>query len=114
MGAVLFVFVLASLFLVLSIFLFCGKGSWLISGFNTMSSEEKAKYDRKKLCRGTGGVTFVVSIMCYVMGYLGYKVELGILDENQMLPFAIIFVIVVLSTVGLNIYYMNKKCKIRK
>lgn len=111
MGAVIFIFVLASVFLMLSIFLFCGKGSWLISGYNTMSNEEKKRYDKKKLCKGTGMVTLVVSSLLYIMTYLAYKVELGTMSENQMFPFAVIFILVIFTAVGLNIYYTNKKCK---
>ncbi|NLM47504.1 MAG: DUF3784 domain-containing protein [Epulopiscium sp.] len=33
--------IMAFLFLILSIVLFCGKGQWLIAGFNTMSEQEK-------------------------------------------------------------------------
>ena len=42
--------VIGLLFLVMGIVLFCGKGSWLIAGYNTMSPQEKEKYDEKKLC----------------------------------------------------------------
>ena len=36
------------IFAVLSIVLISGHGSWLISGYNTASKEEKAKYNEKK------------------------------------------------------------------
>ncbi len=42
------------IFAVLSIVLISGHGSWLISGYNTASKEEKAKYNEKKLCRTMG------------------------------------------------------------
>lgn len=35
------------IFAVLSIVLISGHGSWLISGYNTASKEEKAKYNEK-------------------------------------------------------------------
>ena len=38
------------IFAVLSVVLISGHGSWLISGYNTASKEEKAKYNEKKLC----------------------------------------------------------------
>jgi O-antigen/teichoic acid export membrane protein len=37
-----------------ALYMISGKGGWLISGYNTMSKEEKAKYDEKKLCRWVG------------------------------------------------------------
>ena len=37
------------IFAVLSIVLLSGHGSWLISGYNTASKEEKAKYNEKTM-----------------------------------------------------------------
>ena len=37
------------IFAVLSIVLISGHGSWLISGYNTASKEEKAKYNEKTM-----------------------------------------------------------------
>ena len=60
------------LFLVLSIFLFMGKGSWLIAGYNTLSEEDKKKYDKKKLCRITGLICLVVAVFLGVLSMLIY------------------------------------------
>ena len=38
-----------------------GKGAFLIAGYNTMPREEKARYDREKLCRFMGKLMFVLS-----------------------------------------------------
>lgn len=38
---------LALLFVVIGIFLFLGKGSWLIAGYNTMPREEKEAHSQK-------------------------------------------------------------------
>ena len=44
----LFLFIgLDLLLLVISIVLLCGRGSWLIAGYNTASEEERKKYDEK-------------------------------------------------------------------
>ena len=57
-------FFMASIFMVpviiLGIVLCCGKGAFLIAGYNTASSEEKAKYDEKALCRATGVLVLVI------------------------------------------------------
>lgn len=45
--------VLGVIFL-LSLVLLSGRGAWLIAGYNTMSREEKARYDEKALCRRVG------------------------------------------------------------
>ena len=51
------------IFAVLSIVLISGHGSWLISGYNTASKEEKAKYNEKKLCRTMGiGMSVIAAI----------------------------------------------------
>ncbi|HGM3509520.1 TPA: DUF3784 domain-containing protein, partial [Clostridioides difficile] len=88
-----------------------GKASMLLAGYNSMSDKEKARYDIKKLCRSSSIVTFIVSIMLFIMAFLGYKIESGQMDEKRMIPFSIIFIIVILSSVFFNIYYSNKKCK---
>ena len=56
------------IFAVLSIVLISGHGSWLISGYNTASKEEKAKYDEKKLCRTMGIGMSVIAILLLIMG----------------------------------------------
>jgi len=114
MGAVIAIVVFATLFLVISVFLFRGRGSWMIAGYNTASDEEKAQYDEKKLCKGVGGVTLTVSVLLYIMAFLAYRVEAGLMDEQKMLPFAIVFVVAVFLAITLNFIYINKKCKIKQ
>ena len=55
---------------VLSIVLISGHGSWLISGYNTASKEEKEKYDEKKLCRTMGIGMSIIAILALTMGLL--------------------------------------------
>ncbi|MCC0632966.1 DUF3784 domain-containing protein [Clostridioides sp. ZZV15-6388] len=111
MFAVGFTVIIAIASFILSILLFNGKASMLLAGYNTMSDKEKARYDVKKLCRSSSIVTFIVSIMLFIMSFLGYRIESGQMDEKKMLPFAVIFIIVILASVLFNIYYSNKKCK---
>lgn len=111
MFAVGFTVVLAIATFILSVLLFNGKASMLLAGYNTMSDKEKAQYDKKKLCRSSSIVTFIVSIMLFIMAFFGYRVESVQMDEKEMLPFAVIFIIVILASVLFNIYYSNKKCK---
>ena len=58
------------IFAVLSIVLISGHGSWLISGYNMASKEEKAKYNEKKLCRIMGIGMSVIAILLLIMGLL--------------------------------------------
>ena len=53
---------------VLSIVLLSGHGGWFISGYNTASKEEKAKYNEKKLCRTMGIGMSVIAILILTMG----------------------------------------------
>ena len=64
-GADWIIWVVFAIFLVISIMLLFGHGSWFISGYNTASKEEKAKYDKKKLCRTTGLGMAVVRIILF-------------------------------------------------
>ena len=43
--------VIVALAIIATIILLTGKGSMLVSGFNTKSPEERAKYDKKKVSR---------------------------------------------------------------
>lgn len=56
------------IFAVFSIVLISGHGSWLISGYNTASKEEKAKYNEKKLCRTMEIGMSVIAILLLIMG----------------------------------------------
>ena len=62
------VWIVFVLFAVFSIVLLSGHGSWLISGYNIASKEEKEKYDEKKLCRIMGIGMSVITVLILVMG----------------------------------------------
>ncbi len=47
---------------ILGIVLWCGKGAWLIAGYNTSSKDEKAKYDEKALCRFVAKIMFAMAV----------------------------------------------------
>lgn len=59
------------IFIVLVVFtgiLLSGHGANLIAGYNTLSCEEKAKYNEQKLCRVVGFGLLIVTILILVMG----------------------------------------------
>ena len=62
------VWIVLVIFAVLSIVLLSGHGSWVISGYNTASKEEKEKYDEKKLCRTMGVGMSVIAVLILIMG----------------------------------------------
>lgn len=45
------------------------------------------------------------------MAYMGYRVDSGLMDENAMLPFAVIFIAVILTSVIAAVRYMNTKAR---
>ena len=57
-------FLVSSIFavpvIIIGIVLCCGKGAFLIAGYNTASPEEKATYNEKALCRATGVLVLVI------------------------------------------------------
>lgn len=93
------IYILALVFLLLSITFLMGKGSWLIAGYNTSSKEEKEKYDEKKLCRTMG-------IMCAIIAVLT-----GLLAFINKESFAIVYGIVLCITVIITLIFLNTKCK---
>lgn len=43
-----------------------GHGLWMIAGYNTLSSEEKKKWDERKLGRVTGNTIIAVAITLFI------------------------------------------------
>ena len=111
MIAEIIILVFALIFLIISIFLFQGKGTWLIAGYHTLSKEERKKYDEKKVCNAVGRLCIVCCLMLCMMAYLGYRVDSGLMSENDMLLFGLLFVIVIIVTLILTRRSINKKGK---
>lgn len=65
------VWLIAVIFLVLTVLLLSGKGSFLIAGYNTASKAQKAKYDEKKLSRVMGSGMGVITIFMVVLACFG-------------------------------------------
>ena len=53
-----------------------GKGAFLIAGHNTASQEEKARYDKKALCRFMGKLMFALAA-CWIPMALGAVLDVG-------------------------------------
>ena len=111
MLGVIILLVMAVVFLIMSVFLLGGKGAWLIAGYNTASREERDKYDERKLCRATGLVCLLCALLMCVLAWLGYRVETGVITEEQMLPYALASSAVILLAVVAAVIYSNTKAK---
>ena len=111
MSGVIILLVIALLFLVISLFLLNGKGSWLIAGYNTASQEERDKYNEKKLCRAVGILCLLCCLLMCILAWLGYRVETGKMAENEMLPYGLGFAAVILVAAIAIVVYSNTKAK---
>jgi len=54
---------LGLIFLIMSIFLLTGRGSFLVAGYNTMSKADKEKYNTKALCKFVGAILLPFAIL---------------------------------------------------
>lgn len=111
MTGVIILIVMALLFLIMSLFLLNGKGSWLIAGYNTASQNERDKYDEKKLCRAVGLLCLLCCVMMCVLAWLGYRVETGTMSEAEMLPYGLASAAVILAAAVAAVIYSNTKAK---
>ncbi len=97
--------VAALLFVVLGIVFMCGKGSFLIAGYNTASPKEKSQYDEKALCRAMGGLMFVCAACFGVL-------MLSTLLESMPLMWTGIVLLFVVVIAG--VIYMNTSKKVKR
>ena len=90
--------IMGILIVISSIFLLSGRGSFLIAGFNTMSKDEKEKYNKKALCKFVGKLLLPIGILlpCLAIG--------GILGISW---FPAVYIVVVLGIVIFAVIYAN-------
>lgn len=78
------------------------KATWLISGYNTASREEKEKYDVEKLCRYMGNfiftLAFIWSAMTVLLIFYGEQSTLIMTIGGGVLVAAIVAGIIFLNT----------------
>ena len=84
---------------VIAVVLLCGHGADLIAGYNTASPAEKAKWDRKALCRGVGALLLVL------MACLEVTVVGGVLG---ILPLLWSGLALFLAAVAAGVLWINK------
>ena len=98
-GNGMFIFYLISgLLVLLGIFIFMGKGMWMVSGFNTLSPKEKEEYENKydiKKVQKTLGVMFLL---------LGASFVLFTTNLPFFVPFSLIFGIILVFIVIMNVF----------
>ncbi len=101
----IFVGLFIGLFIFLGVVFSMGKGAFLIAGLNTMSKEEKAKYNVPALCKFMGKFMFVIafSILLFALSEVFEKKVLFIIGQVIMYT-SIIFTLI----------YMNVSKKFKK
>src|SRR5690606_26373554 len=84
----------------LGIALLQGKGAWLIAGYNTLSDEDKAKYDELALCKATGKMSVAIAFST-TFSWLGerYQVE-GLIIAGVVLMVDIILIGIIYINTG--------------
>ena len=60
--------VFSLLLVAMGVFIYRSKGWWLIAGYNMLSEAERAKYDKKAICRFTGKVVMLVGVLTFPIG----------------------------------------------
>lgn len=93
------------LFVSLAIVFFCGKGAFLIAGYNTASPEEKEQYDEKTLCRAMGVLMFACVACC------GVLMLSAVFDSIPLMWIGIVLLLVV--PIG-GVVYMNTSKKVKR
>ena len=98
--AIVFVILIIVIFIVFGIILLLGKGSFLIAGFNTMTKEEKEKYDVISLCK-FWGISMILFAFCIILFLLSELWKIKILfNIGFVLIFAITLFMLVYSNTG--------------
>lgn len=80
----------ALLFLVLGIVFACGKGTFLIAGYNTLPEEKKARYDARTILRDMSRMMFSC-VGCMAVGILG-----SIVDAPWLVVLGIVLTVLVI------------------
>lgn len=92
----------ALLFLVLGVVFACGKGTFLIAGYNTLPEEEKARYDARRILRDMSRMMFSC-VGCMAVGILG-----SIVDASWLVVLGIVLTVPVIVFFLIRI---NRKCR---
>lgn len=70
---------LSSVFLILTVLLLSGRGSFLVAGYNALSKEEKKQFNKKSVSRQAGWLLALVDIpiiLSTILDYYGKMKEL--------------------------------------
>ncbi|MFC7372482.1 DUF3784 domain-containing protein [Fictibacillus iocasae] len=98
-------FIFVILFFTFALILSKGKGAFLLSGYNTMSNEEKTQYDEAALCQFMSKIMYGISLSILLFA-------VSELLENQTI--FIIGLIFMLSLILFALLYVNTNNRFKK
>ena len=92
------------IFLIMSIVLLSGRGSFLIAGYNTSSKKEKEKYDSRALSKFTGKILLIITL----------SVPMALGDMFGMPWLTILFVVIVTVVTLFAVIYLHTGNRFKK
>lgn len=95
---VIFFSVIILIVLIITGILISGKGAGLVTGFNTLPSLERDKYDSKRISRHVGVVLLIIDIPLIIFVYLLYVDKLT--DSYGIFSAIFIVIVVCLGNIG--------------
>ena len=101
----------ALIFLIPTLFLFKGRWSWIIPGYNIIPSSEKRKYNEEKLCRVVAFLMLTMTLGFLVTGVAGYFVEIGRAEASLIDTIKMGFLLVLLLHLAFTIWYAKTRCR---
>lgn len=93
------------IFVILGVIFSLGKGAFLISGYNTLSKEEKSKYNEKAMCKFMGKSMFMLAFSVFLWGFS------NLIKQPIILAIGLILFI---GTVIFIVIYANTKNRFNK
>jgi hypothetical protein len=87
-------FIIGGILAGMGAFLLTGRGGFLIAGFNSMSKEEKARWDERALCKFIGKIILPIGVMVALIGVEAlspWSVYAGLGVTLALTAFAIIY-----------------------
>jgi hypothetical protein len=97
-------FLIPGLMFLLALYFFSGRGTFLISGYNTLPKEDQERYNVKALTQATGIFTVVLAGLMTFILYMGFF-------GNTM--WSLVGIICVFVFTGLWLLYMAKSKKFK-
>ena len=89
-------FIIAAVFVMMAVPLLLGKGKWMIAGYNTMSKEQKDKYDNEydmeRICRIMGFMLILNAAALIVMFSIDIVIGAILLTVTIIVPLVILII----------------------